>query len=220
MSVLNPVRKIEKTFEDFVFAHRNISKKEFTALVENHLSGFGFTKDVLKVFPHQLSGGMQQRMTIALATILKPRIILADEPTTALDVITQRGVIQLLKKVKEEQQNTIIMITHDMAIHANFCDRIGIMYAGQIVEEAPVETIFKNPQHPYTQYLISSLPAIGDRAQRVSASGAPPSLVNPPTGCRFHPRCPKAQPRCQSECPQMKSVVGSTEDHQVACHLV
>ena len=215
MNVLNPVRKIKKSFWDFVAAHRTFSsKREFTELVESHLLSLGLTPEILKAFPHQLSGGMRQRVTIALATILKPRVILADEPSTALDVIMQRGVIQLLKKIKQEMQNTIILVTHDIAIHANICDRIAIMYAGEIVEEAPVKTIFKDARHPYTQFLLKSLPAIGDKGERVSAPGAPPSLHNPPPGCRFHPRCPHAKEMCRTKSPGLIYV---GEKHRVAC---
>lgn len=216
MSVLNPVRRIRKSFEDFVYAHTDLSGEAFKAMVKGHLNGLGLSSEILKAYPHQLSGGMQQRVTIALATILKPRIILADEPSTALDVIMQRSVIQLLKKIKKEQKNTFIMITHDMAIHANFCDRVGIMYAGKLVEEARTKDIFKANIHPYTNFLIGSLPRIGDKTYRISAPGAPPSLVDPPPGCRFHPRCPKVMDRCRVEDPLMQAV---GQAHRAACHL-
>jgi len=202
MNVLNPVRRVRKSFWDFMSAHRQFENRvEFVSMVENHLLHLGLSPAVLKAFPHQLSGGMRQRVTIALATILKPRLILADEPSTALDVIMQRGVIQLLRSIKEEMQNTIILVTHDMAIHANICDRVAIMYAGQIVEEAPV---------------VESLPSIGDKAQRVSAPGAPPSLTNPPTGCRFHPRCPEAKGFCHARDPDLIRI---GPRHRVACFV-
>jgi peptide/nickel transport system ATP-binding protein len=159
---------------------------------------------------------MRQRVTIALATILKPKLILADEPSTALDVIMQRGVIQLLKKIREEMSNSIILVTHDMAIHANICDRVAIMYAGEIVEEAPVKELFKNAYHPYTKFLLKSLPMIGDKAQRISAPGAPPSLTNPPPGCRFHPRCPDAKGFCNSRNPELIKI---GPKHRVACFV-
>ena len=217
MSVLNPVRRINKSFQDFVYAHAEVSRGEFKTMVKTHLNGLGLSAEILKAYPHQLSGGMQQRVTIALATILKPPIILADEPSTALDVIMQRSVIQLLKKIKREQRNTFIMITHDMAIHANFSERVGIMYAGKLVEEARTKDIFKANVHPYTNFLIGSLPRIGDKTFRISAPGAPPSLVDPPPGCRFHPRCPKAMDICHEVEPLMQWV---GEEHRAACHLV
>lgn len=217
MNVLNPVRRIRHSFWDFMGAHMDFkSRKEFSEMVEAHLLHLGLSPEILKAYPHQLSGGMRQRVTIALATILKPRLILADEPSTALDVIMQRGVIQLLKKIREEMANSIILVTHDMAIHANICDRVAIMYAGEIVEEAPVKELFKRAYHPYTKFLLKSLPMIGDKAKRVSAPGAPPSLTNPPPGCRFHPRCPEAKGFCNSRNPELIKI---GPKHRVACFV-
>lgn len=216
MSVLNPVRRIRDSFKSFIGAHKKMSKLEFEELVKEHLLTLGLPVEVLNAYPHQLSGGMRQRVTIALATILKPKIIFADEPSTALDVVVQRGVIQLLKDIQKEQGNTIIMVTHDMAIHANICDRIGIMYAGKIIEEAFTEELFKNPLHPYTKYLIGSLPKIGDKSYKVSAPGAPPPLSNLPSGCSFHPRCPYVKERCKKDTPALVEV---SNGHKVACFL-
>ena len=215
MNVLNPVRRIEKSFQDFVSVHFEINNKaQFNEMVREHLSALGLDWDIMHAYPHQLSGGMRQRVIIALATILKPDIIFADEPTTALDVVVQRGVVQLIKKINEEQHNTIIMVTHDMAIHANLCDRLAIMYAGKIVEEADAHTIFHDAKHPYTTMLLKSLPKIGDESERESAPGAPPSLVDVPPGCRFHPRCPKATELCCKEEPQLIEI---EKGHRVAC---
>lgn len=217
MSVLNPVRRIKKSFEDIVDAHLKIKDGTlFDDMVKNHLDALGLDWSVMHAFPHQLSGGMRQRITIALATILKPDIIFADEPTTALDVVVQRGVVQLIKKIKKEQQNTLIMVTHDLAIHANLCDRLAIMYAGKIVEEANVDVIFNNPKHPYTRMLLKSLPKLGDKSTRVSAPGTPPSLIHVPSGCRFHPRCPEATERCRKEDPEL---IDEGKGHRVACFL-
>ncbi len=218
MSVLNPVRRIRKSFKDFISAHRTIGNQveDFEKPVNAHLRHLGLAPEILKAYPHQLSGGMRQRVIIALATILKPRLILADEPSTALDVVMQRGVIQLLKRIKEEMQNTIILVTHDMSVHANICDRLAIMYAGQIVEEAGIIELFKNPMHPYTKFLMGSLPRIGDKTYRVSAPGSPPSLIDPPGGCRFHPRCPDAKGFCGRKPPHLITI---GEDHRVACFV-
>jgi len=217
MSVLNPVRRIRKSFEDIVGTHLGIrGGSEFEELVKSHIEALGLDWNVMHSFPHQLSGGMRQRITIALATILKPDVIFADEPTTALDVVVQRGVVQLIKKIKQEQQNTLVIVTHDLAIHANLCDRLAIMYAGRIVEEANVQDMFQTPKHPYTEMLLNSLPTLGDRSVRESAPGAPPSLVNPPSGCRFHPRCPKVMEKCRLEVPELIEVESG---HQVACFL-
>ncbi len=163
----------------------------------------GLPPDVLTLYPHQLSGGMRQRVAIALATVFHPSLIIADEPTTALDVVMQRGVLQMLKEIQAYSNNTVLLVTHDLAVHANVADRVGIMYAGRIVEEGPTQTIFDAPRHPYTEHLIHSLPVIGDKSDKEGLSGAPPNLADPPSGCRFHPRCPLAMDRCSTETPEM-----------------
>ncbi len=218
MSVLNPVRKIGRIFEDIVKTHKGIPEKlAFQEQMREHVMKLGLPPDVLNMYPHQLSGGMRQRVAIALATVFQPSLIIADEPTTALDVVVQRGVLQMLKDIQAESANTVLLVTHDLAVHANVADRVGIMYAGRIVEEGPTEIIFNEPKHPYTYHLVNSLPMIGDRTEKVSLEGAPPNLADPPTGCRFHPRCPLAFERCPVETPEMIQV---TERHRVACHLV
>ena len=217
MNVLNPVRRIRDTFDDFISAHRQISRDDSIEMARTYLRDLGLPDKVLAAYPHQLSGGMRQRVTIALATILWPKLIFADEPTTALDVIVQRGVIQLLKEVQKKEGSTVVLITHDMGVHANLADRIAVLYAGQVVEEADSRTILKNPRHPYTQYLIKSLPRLDERAERVSIPGRPPALDNPPSGCRFHPRCPFVMDKCRVIDPEMIQV---RQGHRVACHLV
>jgi peptide/nickel transport system ATP-binding protein len=218
MSVLNPVRKIGRTFEDIVKTHVGIPDKAvFKMQMREHVMRLGLPPDVLTLYPHQLSGGMRQRVAIALATVFQPSLIIADEPTTALDVVVQRGVLQMLKDIQAESSNTVLLVTHDLAVHANVADRVGIMYAGRIVEEGPTEIIFNAPRHPYTDHLVSSLPMIGDKTQKESLPGAPPNLADPPSGCRFHPRCPLAMDRCRTEEPKMLKL---TERHRVACHAV
>ena len=218
MSVLNPVTRIRDTYRDFIESHvGGESKTDAYALAKSHLVELGLPPKVLDAYPHQLSGGMRQRVTIALATLLSPRIIIGDEPTTALDVVVQRGVVQLLKDVQRALQNTIILVTHDMGVHANIADRIGIMYAGKIVEEASTEKIFGEPVHPYTQYLINSLPKFGDKTTRVSVPGSPPSLANLPSGCPFHPRCPQVKEICKQQMPGFTKL---DTNHKVACWLV
>lgn len=220
MSVLNPVRKIWKTFYDFVEAHEKIDNKQlFLRQMREHVGKLGLPSEVLKAYPHHLSGGMRQRVAIALATVFKPNVIIADEPTTALDVIVQRGVLQMLQDIQEEQKNTVIFVSHDMAVHANIADRVGIMYAGRIVEDAKVEDIFERPLHPYTKHLIRSLPMIGDKSYRDSIPGAPPNLANPPDGCRFHPRCPYMMDVCTREVPPLLPVKDRQNGHRVACFL-
>lgn len=218
MSVLNPVRRIMRTFEDIVGTHQGIpDKKLFGMQMREHVMRLGLPPDVLNLYPHQLSGGMRQRVAIALATVFSPSLIIADEPTTALDVVVQRGVLQMLKDIQADSANTVLLVTHDLAVHANVADRVGIMYAGRIVEEGPTHTIFDAPRHPYTEHLIGSLPTIGDKTEKESLGGAPPNLADPPSGCRFHPRCPLAMDRCRSETPEMLRISGV---HRVACHLV
>ncbi len=216
MHVLNPVRRIRDSFHDFIAAHRLVSKQASTEMARAYLRDLGLPEKVLAAYPHQLSGGMRQRVTIALATILWPKLIFADEPTTALDVVVQRGVIQLLKEIQQKEGSTLTLITHDMGVQANLADRIAVLYAGKLVEEADTRTILKNPRHPYTQYLIQSLPKLDERAERVSIPGRPPALDNPPDGCRFHPRCPLAIDRCRTIDPAISSV---RPGHRVACHL-
>lgn len=218
MSVLNPVTRIRDTYRDFIESHSSAQQKQATyELAQEHLRELGLPVTVLDAYPHQLSGGMRQRVTIALATLLKPRIIVGDEPTTALDVVVQRGVVQLLKDVQSTLRNTIILVTHDMGVHANIADRIGIMYAGKIVEEASTAKIFGEPAHPYTQYLINSLPKFGDKTPRESVPGSPPSLANLPSGCPFHPRCPHVKAICKEQMPGFTTL---SQDHRVACWLV
>ena len=218
MSVLNPVRKIIKTFEDIVDTHEPITdKKKFLKEATAHVNRLGLPTEVLTSYPHQLSGGMRQRVAIALATVFQPSLIIADEPTTALDVVVQRGVLQMIKDIQAMSNNTVLLVTHDMAVHANVADRVMIMYAGRIAEEAPTEIIFNAPLHPYTQHLIHSLPMIGERSHKVSLRGAPPNLANPPSGCRFHERCPYVMDVCRTEVPELVTV---RDGHRVACHLV
>jgi peptide/nickel transport system ATP-binding protein len=217
MSVLNPVLKVKETYEDYLASHVSVrSRKEIFELARQQIVELGLPKNVLDVYPHQLSGGMRQRVTIALASLLKPRIMIGDEPTTALDVVVQRGVIQMLKTIQENLKNTIVLVTHDMGVHANIADRIGIMYAGKMVEEATTDQIFSQPKHPYTQFLINSLPKFGDKHMRESVPGSPPSLIDPPPGCPFNPRCPKVMEICRRQMPDFSH---PEKNHTVACWL-
>lgn len=218
MSVLNPVVRLKDTYQDFIISHvQGKSQEDAFKMAKMHIAELGLPPEIMNAYPHQLSGGMRQRVTIALAALLDPQIIIADEPTTALDVVVQRGVVQLLRDIQEKLQNTIILVTHDMGVHANAADRIGIMYAGKIVEEAPTDTIFSEPLHPYTQYLINSLPQFGDKSPRESVPGSPPSLIDLPPGCPFHPRCPFVMDICKEKMPEYHPV---NYNHKVACWLV
>jgi peptide/nickel transport system ATP-binding protein len=218
MSVLNPVTRVVDSYKDFIESHGiGRSQEDALELAQEHILELGLPGNILDAYPHQLSGGMRQRVTIALAALLKPSIMIGDEPTTALDVVVQRGVVQLLKDIQKNFENTIIMVTHDMGVHANIADRIGIMYAGKFVEEAPTEIIFGDPQHPYTKFLIDSLPRFGDKTTRESAPGSPPDLAKLPGGCPFHPRCPYVMEHCTEEMPDLINIA---ENHKVACWLV
>jgi peptide/nickel transport system ATP-binding protein len=217
MSVFNPVLKIKETYKDFITSHvRGPSRQEILERAHKQILDFGLPKNILNVYPHQLSGGMRQRVTIALAALMKPRIMIGDEPTTALDVVVQRGVIQMLKDIQKNLKNTIIIVTHDMGVQANIADRIGIMYAGKIVEETTTEQIFDQPLHPYTRFLINSLPKFGDKHMRDSVPGNPPSLIDLPAGCPFHPRCPQVMEICRQQMPGFSYLDGN---HSVACWL-
>jgi len=217
MSVLNPVIRLKDTYVDFISSHvTGKTRADAFEIAAGHMAELGLPRKLLDAYPHQLSGGMRQRVTIALATLLRPRIIIADEPTTALDVVVQRGVVQLLKDIQQKLRNTIILVTHDMGVQANIADRVAIMYAGKIIEEARTEEIFGNPLHPYTRYLIQSLPKFGDKTARTSAPGSPPSLMDLPSGCPFHPRCPDILETCTKQMPRLVAVASS---HRVACWL-
>jgi peptide/nickel transport system ATP-binding protein len=217
MSVLNPVRRVRHAFFDF--AHRHIARPmpEFLAIVRAHLLRLHLAPEVLDAYPHELSGGMRQRVTIALATVCRPDFIIADEPTTAVDVVVQKGVLVMIREIQQEIGSSLLFVTHDLAVHANLCDRLGVMYAGRLVEEGPTAELLRAPRHPYTTHLVASLPRIGDTTPKSSLPGAPPSLAAPPSGCRFHPRCPLAMEVCRREKPPM---LMTGRAHRVACFAV
>ncbi len=217
MSVLNPVRRIRESFVDFAFRHIGASRAQFNRQVDEHLLRIKLDPDVLNAYPHELSGGMRQRITIALATICRPEFVIADEPTTALDVIVQKNVLDMIREIQQAMGSSVLLVTHDLGVHAHLADRLGIMYAGRLVEEGPTREVFAAPRHPYTAHLVASLPRIGDTTPRKALEGSPPNLAAPPSGCRFHPRCPLAMERCCSEVPAM---VNLTPMHRAACFAI
>lgn len=218
MGSLNPTMRIKDHFIELLrYKLDSFDKDVAEESIRKYIDELGLPEEILTSYPHQLSGGMRQRVIIALATILQPRVVFADEPTTALDVIVQRGVIQLLRKIHSEQKNTLVVVTHDMGVHAEITNRMIIMYAGKIVEAGPTEKVFDNPLHPYTYFLINSLPQIGDKSRKSSLSGRPPSLINPPPGCRFHPRCPYSKAICREEEPILRDI---KSDRLIACHNI
>ncbi|MGX1165740.1 peptide/nickel transport system ATP-binding protein [Bradyrhizobium sp. USDA 372] len=217
MNVLNPVRRLRSAFVDFAYPHIGESRRQFEQEVVAHLARLKLDPSVLEAYPHELSGGMRQRATIALATICRPDVILADEPTTALDVVVQKEVLALISAIRREIGSSVLLVSHDLGVHAHVTDRLGIMYAGRLIEEAATLEIFRHPLHPYARHLISSLPRIGDDVPRKALDGTPPNLADPPTGCRFHPRCPLAMEICRHEVPAMRE---SAPGHRVACFAV
>jgi oligopeptide/dipeptide ABC transporter ATP-binding protein len=214
MNSLNPVIRIRDQISDGYRNHGiNPTRDEITAL----LARVDLPAEVADMYPHQLSGGMKQRVCIAIAISLHPKLIIADEPTSALDVVVQRRVMLILKKLQQEMGVSVILIGHDMGLMAQFADRVGVMYAGRLVEESLVNDLFSRPQHPYSQLLMNSLPNLEEKSEFQVAPGAPPSLLDLPSGCVFHPRCPYAFQRCIVEVPLLKKIA---TDHRAACHLL
>jgi peptide/nickel transport system ATP-binding protein len=219
MSSLNPVTRIEDQFVDMFRAHQKISKRFATMKSAELLEVVGIDRDRLRAYPHELSGGMRQRVVIAMAMALGPELLLLDEPTTALDVIVQREILQQLEELQREMGFAVLFITHDLSLLVEFSDRIAIMYSGDIVEEADADELFARPAHPYTAGLMASFPPLtGELTTMTGIPGNPPDLHDPPTGCRFHPRCPAARRQpCHLEMPALRAL--DSPKHQIACHF-
>lgn len=206
MSSLNPAMRIDKQMIEGIRLHTNMSKEEARKHASKMLSQVGIPdpERVLKNYPHQLSGGMSQRVMIAMAMSCNPQMLIADEPTTALDVTIQAQILELMKKIQQEEGMSILLITHDLGVVAEMCTRVIVMYAGEIVEEAPVEELFNHPAHPYTEGLIASVPKLGSGVKVLpSIPGSVPDLSMLPKGCRFAPRCKYATERCRNEEPDL-----------------
>lgn len=218
MNSLNPVSRVRTLMLDAFRNHDiELPQAESEQRVATLLARVGLQPNVADLYPHQLSGGMKQRVCIAIAISLGPKVIIADEPTSALDVVVQRRVMQTLRRVQAEIGSAVILIGHDMGLMAQFADKVGVMYAGKLVEEGPVRQIFAQPQHPYTQLLMESLPNLESRNMSRGVSGQPPSLLTPPPGCVFHPRCPFVMDRCRVDVPQLQKTGAA---HRAACHLL
>jgi peptide/nickel transport system ATP-binding protein len=185
--------------------------------VQKYLEELELPSDILEAYPFQLSGGMRQRTIIALATYMSPDVILADEPTTALDVVVQRGILMLLMQLQRQFKNTLVIVSHDMGVHYQVTNRIGIMYSGSFAEMGNTDDIFNDPIHPYTQMLVAALPKVGDKSSRSGIPGRPPALTDPPPGCRFAPRCPLARDICHTEVPIFEEV---KPGRHAACHFI
>jgi peptide/nickel transport system ATP-binding protein len=218
MNSLNPVMRIKDQIGDALRDHGvQMSQHQLEERVRDLLQSVGLTPQVADMFPHELSGGMKQRACIAIAISLRPKVIIADEPTSALDVVVQKQVMETLARVQRDLQASVILVGHDMGLVAQFVDRLGVMYAGKLVEVSPVRDIFTKPLHPYTQMLIASLPSLEQKGTFRGIPGLPPLLRDLPPGCAFHPRCPHASDRCQTEEPLSREVQPNS---WAACHLL
>ncbi len=216
LSALNPVRKLKDIFLDLANSHGVPFQEE---KVKNHLKMVKLPPYILRMYPFELSGGMRQRVVIALATLLHPSVIIADEPTSALDVVTQRDILRLLKSIQVDAKSTFIFITHDISLVPDLADFMAIMYGGCIVEYGPTEAIFSRPLHPYTKFLLSTVPTIGDKTEKQPIPGSPVNLIDPPPGCRFHPRCPYGEKICAEQRPGLVENKANSWECRVACWL-
>ncbi|MBA8779779.1 ABC transporter ATP-binding protein [Staphylococcus schleiferi subsp. coagulans] len=220
MTSLNPVFTIGNQLMEMLTLHLKISKKEAKAKAVQLLKDVGIPRPdkVIDEYPHQLSGGMRQRVMIAMAISCSPQLLIADEPTTALDVTVQAQILELLKRIQQETQMGVIFISHDLGVISEICDRVAVMYAGKIIETAPVEEIFRHPKHPYTKLLLRAIPRLDVQQDKLETiKGSVPSLTElPQIGCRFANRCPNVMPICSK---QNVKAISIAEEHQVFCHL-
>lgn len=216
MNALDPIYKVGDQITEAIQTHdKHIDNDRATRKIVELFSLVGLDPQLIDSYPHEFSGGMRQRAIIAMALACNPRVIIADEPTTALDVIVQDRILQQLRKIQEELNMGMIYISHDIAVIAEVSNRIGVMYAGRMTELADTLDIFERPRHPYTAALMSAFPSIeGEKRELHALPGEPPDLLNPPSGCRFHPRCPYATRKCNNEQPEFRD---SGDDHFVAC---
>ena len=221
MTSLNPVHSVGKQLVEAVLLHNDVSKKEARRRALEALVEVGIPRAERRIddYPHQFSGGMRQRVMIAMALINDPDLLIADEPTTALDVTTQAQILRLMTDLQRDHDTAIVIITHDLGVVAEVADDVVVMYAGKVVEEGTVDSIFNRPHHPYTWGLLGSLPRLETDVERLAQiPGQPPSLLNPPAGCRFHPRCAYVMDVCKTKVPELAAVSGDPE-HLQACHL-
>ena len=223
MNALNPVQRIETQLTDTIKAHHpKTTKAELKARGAYLLGLVGIAPDRLRAYPHELSGGMKQRVMIAMALALEPQVLIMDEPTTALDVVMQRQIIKQIIELKQSLGFSVIFITHDVSLLIEMADRIAIMYAGGIVEQGPAQQLYRQPRHPYTKGLLSSFPPLhGPRTELTGIPGSPPDLLNMPDGCRYHPRCPFVMDRCRTDEPHLivPTDAGVEPERRVSCWL-
>ncbi|MCD6126287.1 MAG: ABC transporter ATP-binding protein [Thaumarchaeota archaeon] len=216
LTCLDPLRKIEDQMVETVMVHMDVERNEAREMAAKALERVGISGDRLKDYPHQLSGGMRQRAMIAMATMLHPELLIADEPTTALDVIVQSRIMDLLADLKESMKMSVLLITHDLALVIERADRVAVMYAGELCEVGTSEQISQDPLHPYTKLLLESIPDVeAPKTKLKSIPGNPPDMRSPPSGCRFWPRCPYAKDLCKKTPPRFIELDGRI----VRCHL-
>jgi peptide/nickel transport system ATP-binding protein len=217
MDALNPVITVGEQIADTLLAHGAEPPGGTRARSRELLEMVGLPGDSIDAYTHQLSGGMRQRVGIALALALEPALVILDEPTTALDVIVEKEILEQIGELKQRLGFSVLFITHDLARMLQFSDRVAVFYAARLAELAPARKLRHEPGHPYTQKLLQAVPSVrGDRGRPVSIPGAPPSLLEPPSGCRFHPRCDRAVELCKTQVPQLREI---SADHWVACHI-
>ena len=215
MNVLNPVIPVGiQAAEPLILS--GMSKKEALEKVADAFESVGLPRMLVKRYPHELSGGMKQRVVIATALLMRPELVILDEPTSALDIMTQANIMNLLKKLKKEHGLSYLFITHDLPLASELADRLAVMYAGKLVEVGTAEQIFLDPKHPYTKGLIGSVPTLRTDKELIFIPGEVPSLIDPPSGCRFHPRCPHAMEKCKKEEPPFIEI---EPEHYISCWL-
>ncbi len=215
MTRLNPLMTIESHFVETIRAHEEVSEEDARDRAREALTSMGIPESRMRNFPHEFSGGMRQRIMIALALVLRPSVLVADEPTTSLDVIVEAGILEILEDLKRAYRMSLLLITHNLGIVAEVCDRVAVLYAGRLVEIGSVKDIFARPVHPYTRGLLRSVIHL-ETTELFSIDGSPPDLYAPPTGCRFHPRCPYAQEICKTTDPSLEEF---RPGQFAACHF-
>lgn len=218
MTSLNPVIQVGKQVREAILLHEKVSKEEAKQRVIEIFRQVGIPEPERRynAYPHQLSGGLRQRVMIGMAMVCNPDLLIADEPTTALDVTIEAQILHLMRQLQKDKGTSIMMITHNLGVVAEICDQVYVMYAGKVVESAEVHELFQNPKHPYTQGLLGALPKMDSRQRLNSIDGMVPTLKDMPTGCRFAPRCPMATQKCREEQPALADV---TAGHQVRCFM-
>ena len=216
-NALNPVMTIGRQITELILAHEDVTKNAAGDRARQQLHLVGISDQRINSYPHEFSGGMKQRAMVAIATACNPKLLILDEPTTGLDVIVQRQLLRMLNNLKDALHLTSVFISHDLSVVAETCDRVAVMYAGKLVEEADTVDLYQRPMHPYSQALIGAYPNLkGEKRRLKSIPGAPPRLIHPPAGCRFEPRCRHAMAVCAQKEPPVKQRGG----HRVACHLI